>query len=75
MKSDARGGVAWLRLVVGAAALALPLLCAACSSESKVEARTTTVGKELQDLDDARNKGLMTEEEYQKKRAEIMKSK
>jgi hypothetical protein len=46
-----------------------------CGSNTKVEARTTTVGQELQDLDEARNKGLITESEYQQKRKEIMKSK
>lgn len=46
-----------------------------CGSNAKVEARTTTVGQELQDLDEARNKGLITESEYQQKRKEIMKSK
>lgn len=44
-----------------------------CSRDSKVEARTTTVGQELQDLDAARSKGLLTEEEYNKQRKEIMK--
>ncbi len=46
-----------------------------CGSSQKVEARTTTVGQELQDLDDARNKGLLTEDEYNSKRQEIMKRK
>lgn len=46
-----------------------------CGSHSNVEAHTTTVGQELQDLDAARDKGLLTEEEYQAKRKEIMKRK
>lgn len=50
-------------------------LLSACSSNAKVEARTTTVGQELQDLETARNKGLLTEDEYEKQRAEIMKRK
>lgn len=59
--------------------LTVLLLCAAamtvagCSSNAKVEAHTTTVGQELQDLDAARDKGLLTEDEYQQKRREIMK--
>lgn len=57
--------------ILAAAGLAL----GACSSSSKVEARTTTVGQELQDLDEARDKGLLTEDEYQAKRKEIMKRK
>jgi len=46
-----------------------------CGSSTKVEARTTTTGQELQDLEDARSKGLLTEDEYNKKRQEIMKRK
>ena len=46
-----------------------------CSSSAAVETRSTTVGQELQDLDSARNKGLLTEEEYTRKRAEILKRK
>lgn len=48
---------------------------AGCGSSAAVEARSTTVGQELQDLDAARNKGLLTEEEYNRKRAEILKRK
>lgn len=44
-----------------------------CARSTKVEATTTTLGEELQDLDDAHTKGLLTEEEYAKKRKEIMK--
>lgn len=51
----------------------VPLVMTGCGSSAKVEARTTTVGQELQDLEDARNKGLLTEDEYAKKRAQIMK--
>ncbi len=46
-----------------------------CSSRAEVDTRSTTVGQELQDLDEARNKGLITEQEFQQKRKEIMKSK
>ena len=46
-----------------------------CGSASKVDARTTTVGQELEDLEEARNKGLLTEEEYSKQRHDIMKHK
>ena len=51
------------------------LLTNGCGRSTKVEARTVTVGQELQDLEDARSKGLLTEEEYSKKRQEIMKRK
>jgi hypothetical protein len=46
-----------------------------CGRSTKVEARTTTLGQELTDLEAARNKGLLTEEEYSRKRQEIMKRK
>jgi hypothetical protein len=59
----------------GLVASALALGLTGCGSSHKVEARTTTVGQELQDLDEARNKGLLTEDEYNKKRSEIMKRK
>jgi len=36
---------------------------------------TTTVGQKLVDLDSAFKKGLLTEKEYNKKRAEILKKK
>lgn len=39
------------------------------------EVRTTTTGQELQDLDAARDKGLLTESEYKAKRKEIMSRK
>lgn len=47
-------------------------LIPACGSSSKVDARSTTVGQELKDLEDARNRGLLTEDEYARKREEIM---
>ena len=50
-------------------------LAGGCGSSTKVENRTTTTGQELQDLEDARSKGLLTEDEYNKKRQEIMKRK
>ncbi len=54
--------------------LILPSLIG-CSSTAKVEAHGTTVGRELQDLEDAREKGLVTEKEYNKQRDLIMKRK
>lgn len=53
-------------------AAAMALLGACGGSSAKVENRTTTVGQELQDLDAARDKGLLTESEYQQKRKQIM---
>jgi hypothetical protein len=60
-----------LCLALGVSALA----ACGCSSTAQVESRSTTVGQELQDLEEARNKGLITEEEYQKQRQAIMKRK
>ena len=42
---------------------------------AKMEARTTTTGQELIDLDKAYQQGLMTEKEYESKKKEIMKRK
>lgn len=43
-----------------------------CGSTSNVESRSTTVGQELQDLEEARNKGLLTEDDYQRQRETIL---
>ena len=40
---------------------------------AKMEARTTTTGQELIDLDKAYQQGLMNEKEYESKKKEIMK--
>lgn len=62
-------------IIVALLACSSAACIAGCGSSAKVESRSTTVGQELQDLEDARNKGLLTEDEYQKKRAQIMKQK
>ena len=41
-------------------------------SKTEVTANTSTKGKELQDLEDARAKGLITESEYKKQRKKIL---
>lgn len=68
-----------MKKLTAGASLALILLSgglvAGCSSSSKVEARTTTVGQELEDLEDARDRGLITEDEYQKQRKKILDQK
>lgn len=48
------------------------LAAVGCSSSSKVENTSTTVGQELEDLEEARNKGLLTEDEYRKQRKRIL---
>ena len=42
--------------------------------EAKVKAttRTTTLGQELQDLDAAHRQGIITDEEYEKKKKELL---
>ena len=55
-----------LLLVVTSVGLA-PL--AGCSATPE---RNVTVGQELQDLEEARDEGLVTENEYQKQRQEIL---
>ncbi len=52
--------------------LASAFVVGGCGRTTKVETRNTTTGQELQDLDVARSKGLLTESEYAKKRKEIM---
>jgi hypothetical protein len=42
-------------------------------STANIDARTTTLGQELQDLDQAREQGLLSEKEYKQKRKAIMK--
>jgi uncharacterized membrane protein len=35
--------------------------------------RTTTLGQELQDLDEAHKKGIISDEQYEKKKKELLK--
>jgi hypothetical protein len=42
---------------------------------ASMEARTTTTGQELMDLDKAYKEGLLTEKEYESKKKEILKGK
>ena len=42
-------------------------------SDVKQTTTTTTLGKELQDLDDAYKKGLLSEQEYKDARKNLMK--
>jgi outer membrane murein-binding lipoprotein Lpp len=64
-----------LRLACGCGLASGCVLASGCSSSATVDARTTTVGQELQDLDAAYDKGLLTEDEYKKKRKQILDSK
>ena len=42
---------------------------------AKVETKTTTLGKELLDLDKAYKDGVITEKEYQKAKEQLLKGK
>jgi outer membrane murein-binding lipoprotein Lpp len=59
--------------LAGVSVLCLVAGCVS-SSDTKVTNRAS-VGAELQDLEDARSKGLLTEDEYAKQREQIMKRK
>ena len=58
--------------IAGGAAIAAIALGMGCSSKAQVDARTTTVGQELTDLEKARDAGVITEKEYQEQRTAIL---
>jgi hypothetical protein len=74
MLKDRKAGRLIAGVLMGAAMLGVTA-AGGCGSTSKVESNSATVGQELQDLDTARNKGLLTEDEYNKQREEILKRK
>jgi hypothetical protein len=47
--------------------------CGGGGADVKQSTTTTTLGKELQDLDDAFKKGLLSEKEYKDARKNLMK--
>ena len=47
--------------------------CGGSSADVKQTTNATTLGKELQDLDEAYKKGLLSEKEYKEARKTIMK--
>lgn len=61
------GMIVLLACVVGIAG------CAGGKSNASVEARTTTAGQELQDLNEAHEKGLISDREYERMRSEIVR--
>ncbi len=64
------------KLVLVMAALAVPVSgCIRRAPKQTTNVTTTTVGQELADLETAYKNGLLTEKEYNKKRAEILKKK
>lgn len=63
------------KMILTLSALAITSIAGCGNTSQQIEARSTTIGQELEDLEDARNKGLLTEDEYNTKRREIMKRK
>lgn len=65
-----------LRMIflVGLIALA-PNFIGCGGGGARVETRSTTKGQELMDLEEAYQKGLITEKEYNKQKKEILKRK
>lgn len=56
-------------------AILVPTLLTGCGSSAKVETPPASVGQQLQDLEKARNDGLLTEAEYQQQRKKILEGK
>ncbi|WP_027183606.1 SHOCT domain-containing protein [Desulfovibrio inopinatus] len=57
-------------------ALVLTSMLTACGgggAKSRQEVRTTTVGRELMDLEQAKNQGAITQDEYEKLKKKIIK--
>ena len=71
----------WMSLLLSAWIGLIPMGLSSCgclgggSGGAKVETttKTTTLGKELMDLDEACKKGIITEKEYNNKKKELMK--
>jgi uncharacterized membrane protein len=72
----------WLRLLLAFWIWLIPMGLTSCGclgggsgGTARVETttKTTTLGKELMDLDEAYKKGIISEDEYNKKKKELMK--
>ncbi len=63
------------RLVLIGAVAAMSVSLAACGSHSKTETsvKSTTTGQELTDLQAAYEGGIISEQEFEKKKKEILK--
>lgn len=62
--------------LVACSLIAVVSLIGGCSSsKNTVQSTGVTIGQELQDLDAAREKGLITKKEYDRKRQDILRRK
>lgn len=61
--------------ILGAAVIALALGLSACGGGSTTVKQTDTQGKQLMDLKGAYDSGVITEKEYNKTKAQILKGK
>lgn len=66
MRNISSGACVVLLAVLGASAVG-------CGSSAKVETNSRSVGQQLEDLEAAHDKGLLTDDEYQKQRQKILK--
>ena len=65
-----------VRLLILAALIALaPNVIGCGGGGARVETRSTTKGQELMDLEEAYEKGIITEKEYNKQKKRILKQK
>jgi hypothetical protein len=64
---------ALLRLALLAALLSSPLFFAGCSSSRTTNTSNTTVGQQLIDLDRAFKDGVITKDQYEKMKKEIIR--
>ena len=62
-----------LKRIVIRLSIIIAILAAGCGTRVNQDVHSTTKGQELQDLDAARQKGLITEKEYNKQRKKILK--
>lgn len=60
---------------MSSAAFVVATLLVGCGSSAKVDNQSVSVGQQLQDLDKARDAGLLTESEYQSQRRKILEGK
>lgn len=63
----------FIRLTLLAAILASPVAFSGCSSSKTTNSTSATVGQQLIDLDRAHKDGLITKDQYEKMKKEIIR--